>query len=230
MGKPAVGFTPIHQRPSLSGSIARLSNEEEPKPEDPREDPITDNIEDEDETLDRFLSPKIDDPGLPLTDALVAQVVAPSLQIFFLASIRAPSPTWLRPIFENTLWQARGSLLAPALIHGAGLACCWIAGALASQAYENKAIDPTVEGWGTVVGTVVKAGAFASGVLILSTQLDLLLEFGRWIQLGESQETDRRIITAFFEVASDIFFEATAISSLRFYLAWSTAKGKGRNP
>ena len=45
----------------------------------------------ENNILDRFLEPKIDDAGLPLADALIAQIVAPTLEIFWLSSQHAPS-------------------------------------------------------------------------------------------------------------------------------------------
>ena len=120
--------------------------------------------------------------------------------------------------------------MAPTLIHGAGLACCWLMGALAAKAYERKAIDPTVDGggYGAVLGTIVKAGAFSTGVLILATQADLLLEFGRFVQPGESEATDLRLLSAWVEVINDVVFEATALTMFRMYLAVSTSVG--RNP
>jgi hypothetical protein len=172
--------------------------------------------------LERFISPVIDDRGLPVTDTLMAQIVAPSLQVFWISLVHAPRPTWLFSIFQSQLWAAKGSLLAPTLIHGAGLACCWIAGALAAEAYQRKAIDPTVEGYGTVIFTIVKAGAFASGLLIVGTQLDLLLEFGRWVQPGESPEIDLRLLTAIVELLNDIVFEASTIATMRLSLAFIT--------
>ena len=92
--------------------------------------------------LQRFLSPKIDDPGLPLTDVLLAQIVAPSFQTFWIFAAHAPTPSWLRPLGsyfgEAPELAPRGSLLAPVLIHGAGLAVCWLAGALAARFYEEE--------------------------------------------------------------------------------------------
>jgi hypothetical protein len=173
--------------------------------------------------LRRFTDPVIDDPGLPLADTLVAQIVAPSLQVFWLSLVHAPLPTWLRPIFDSALWQTRGSLVAPTLIHGAGLACCWVAGSLAAQAYRKEAIDPTVDGYGTVILRIAQAGCFAVALLIVSTQIDLFLEFGRYVQPGESQETDLRLLSAFVEVLNDIIFEASVITSLRLSLAFTTA-------
>ena len=179
--------------------------------------------------LRRFLSPRIDDPGLPLTDVLLAQVVAPTLQIYYVALTRGPNPSWLVPV-SSYLGEApelapRGSLLAPALIHGAGLAVCWLAGALAARSWKREAftVGPAEEGgstgllgrYGGVLSRLFQAGAFASGVLILSTQADLLLEFGRYVQYGESDSTDLRLAVATVEVASDIFWEAVVIGTWR---------------
>lgn len=111
--------------------------------------------------MQRFLSPKIDDPGLPLTDVLLAQIVAPSFQTFWISALHAPSPSWLRPLGsyfgEAPELAPRGSLLAPTLIHGAGLAVCWGLGALASQFYERQSF--TVKESGNILeryGTVCK--------------------------------------------------------------------------
>ncbi len=102
--------------------------------------------------LQRFLNPRIDDPGLLLSDALLAQIVAPTLQIYWLLLANAPSPSWLHTISRgggggeltgsNNLFSSfssRGSLLAPTLVHGAGLAICWLAGALAAKMFEKEA-------------------------------------------------------------------------------------------
>lgn len=176
--------------------------------------------------LSRFNNPIIDDPGLPLADTMVAQIVAPSLQVFWLSLVHAPSPTWLKPIFDNTLWQAQGALLAPTLIHGAGLAFCWLMGALAAQAYRKEAFDPTVDGYGTVIIRIAQAGAFATGLLILGTQIDLFLEFGRYVQPGESEGIDLRLLSAVVELLNDVIFEASCLTSSRLFLAIMTARGK----
>ncbi|KAL7543412.1 hypothetical protein ACHAXR_013034 [Thalassiosira sp. AJA248-18] len=186
----------------------------------------------------RFLSPQIDDPGLPLTDVLLAQIVAPTFQIYWLLLNHAPNPSWLQPIGsyfgEAPELAPRGSLLAPTLIHGAGLAVCWLAGALAAKMYEREAfslkeIDSSdgrmrrspmgvldeIGRYDTILLRLVKAGAFASGILIFSTQLDLLLEFKRYVQYGESGETDLRLLVATVEVINDIFWSACVIGSWR---------------
>ena len=175
--------------------------------------------------LSRIISPKIDDTALPLTDALVAQIVGPALQVFCLTAAQAPSPTWLKPMFEDG-WQYRGSLLAPTLLHGAALACCWLLGALVARAYQEEAIDPTVEGYSTVLWRIFQAGCFASGILIFSTQMDLLLEFGRYVQPGENPEVDVRIFSAWVDVFNDILFEIIAIVPVRLFLGVSIARGK----
>jgi hypothetical protein len=197
--------------------------------------------------LQRFLSPKIDDPGLPLTDVLLSQIVAPTLQLYWIFVVHAPLPSWARPISsyfgEATELAPRGSLLAPTLIHGAGLAVCWLAGALAAKSFERDAftlssvgsnsennndnedydyngggklsIGDTIRQYDTVLIRLFQAGAFASGILIVSTQIDLLLEFQRYIQFGESEETDFRLLLASVEVINDIFFEALVLVSWR---------------
>jgi hypothetical protein len=43
----------------------------------------------------------------------------------------------------------------------------------------------------------------------------LLFNIGGFVQLGESPETDRRILIAADEVIKDIFFEATVLISWR---------------
>ena len=196
------------------------------------------NDDDNNELLQRFLSPKIDDPGLPLTDVLLSQIVAPTLQLYWIFVVQAPLPSWARPISsyfgEATELAPRGSLLAPTLIHGAGLAVCWLAGALAAKSFERDAfslllpteddddydggklsIGDTIRQYDTVLIRLFQAGAFASGILIVSTQIDLLLEFQRYIQFGESEETDFRLLLASVEVINDIFFEALVLASWR---------------
>ena len=183
----------------------------------------------------RFLSPQIDDPGLPLTDVLLSQIVAPTFQLYWVFVAHAPLPSWARPISsyfgEATELAPRGSLLAPTLIHGAGLAVCWLAGALAAKSFERDAFTLTnnnyddenggsrlsigekIKQYDTALLRLFQAGAFACGILIVSTQVDLLLEFKRYVQFGESDETDFRLFLAGVEVINDIFFEALVISS-----------------
>jgi hypothetical protein len=191
-----------------------------------------------DTVLNRFISPTIDDPYLPLADVSVAQVVAPSLQVLWLAVNHAPSPTWLRPIFDsNRLFETRGSLVAPTLIHGAALASCWIAGALAAKAYERDAIVPSVQqsadgdptssrlDYSRIAIRIFQSGAFSTGILIFCTQLDLFADFGfRYVQLGESDATDFRILTAIVEVINDVFFEGLSLVGWRLFVAFQSRR------
>jgi hypothetical protein len=211
-----------------SSAMLFLSDPENQNENDNNDD---NNIKNDGGILSRFISPVIDDPALPLSDVLVAQIIAPSIQVVWLSLNHAPTPGWLRPIFDTNaqLFAARGSLVAPALIHGAALASCWIVGALAAKTYERAAIAPTEDnpsGYETVLWRVVQAGAFATGVLIMSTQADLLLEYkGQWVQPGESPEIDLRLLTATVEVLNDVFFEAVCLVSWRLFLARQTATG-----
>jgi hypothetical protein len=201
-------------------SLQMAEEEEPPEDNDSSSNNTTAEIKNESSSyLNRILSPKIDDRGLPLTDAFTAQIIGPSLQVFWLTLNGAPRPTWLQPIFDNSFYQYRGALLAPTLIHGAGLACCWLLGALFARAYENEAVDPTYGGYSSVIWRIFQAGCFASGVLIFATQVDLLLEFGRYVQLGESEDVDIRLLQAFIEIINDIVFEILAIVPIRLYLA-----------
>ena len=183
--------------------------------------------------VQRFLSPRLDDPFLPLVDASMAQIVAPFIQICWLRVFQYSDPSWLRPMFTSSVnvlgATQRGALLAPALIHGAALASCWLVGALAAKAYEQEAIAPrevsaidtnkSVD-YTNVLVRVCQAGAFATGVLLLSTQFDLFLDFhGTIVQLGDSPESDVRILLALSEVIQDIVFEAITLITWRLYLA-----------
>ena len=165
--------------------------------------------------IDRFTAPVIDDPALPISDALVAQIVAPSLEVFWLTSNHASMPTWLT--MSQSLFPMRGSLVAPTLIHGAMLASCWIAGALAAKAFEVDAFDVSEgKGYGNVFLRTIQAGAFATGLLIFVTQLDLLLEFGQVVHYGEgNEEVDIRLLQSAVELINDVVFEASVLLSWR---------------
>mmetsp|Transcript_24969 Transcript_24969/g.35220 ORF Transcript_24969/g.35220 Transcript_24969/m.35220 type:complete len:278 (+) Transcript_24969:384-1217(+) len=169
----------------------------------------------------RFTAPRIDDPGLPIADAITAGFAAPSIYVLWLGLTHSRTPSWL--IGASPM---RGSLVAPTLSHGAGLACCWLLGALASRSYERPAFDLSSSseggiggGYKEVLARVLKGGAFATGLLIFATQLDLFLEFGRKVEFGESEEIDLRLLTATVELISDVVYEALAIISWRLYLA-----------
>jgi len=185
--------------------------------------------------LDWFTNPRVDDQVLPLSDAAVAQVVAPFLQLVWLKLASQPFPSWSLPLFER-LYETKGSLLAPTLVHGAALASCWLLGALASRSYETSSIDEDDDDsndgdyCGRVLFRTCRAGAFAAGLLILGTQLDLVQEFrGQLVQLGDSPETDARLLLAAREVAQDVAFEAATLISWRLAYAASTRSTNGRD-
>ena len=166
--------------------------------------------------MDRFLNPQIDDPVLPLTEAGLVQVVGPTLQLFWLVSLDSPYPSWAQPLYDYT-FAARGAFLAPTLIHGAGLACCWLLGCLAARAWEQPAFRATNGDYGKVLGSTLQAGAFACGILVLATQYDLYRELGAFVQVGDSPETDLRIYRALVEVINDIFFEFIVLVPWRLF-------------
>ena len=163
--------------------------------------------------LDRFTSPKIEDPVLPLTEAGIAQIVAPTIQLFWLTSLRSPLPSWTTPLYDIT-FLPRGYLLAPTLIHGAGLACCWLLGSLAARGFEREAYEGDLK---TVLSSTARAGAFATGLLILCTQVDLYHDMGGYVQIGDSAENDLRIYRALVEIINDVFFEAITLLSWRAF-------------
>ena len=166
--------------------------------------------------LDRFLNPRIDDPALPLTEAGLVQVVGPTLQLFWLVSLDSPYPSWAQPFYDYT-FAARGAFLAPTLIHGAGLACCWLLGCLAARAWEQPAFRAKDGDYGRVLGSTIQAGAFACGVLVLATQYDLYRDLGAFVQVGDSPESDLRIYRALVEVINDIFFEFIVLVPWRLF-------------
>lgn len=161
----------------------------------------------------RFTDPKIEDPALPLTETGIAQIVAPTLQLFWLRFIQSPFPSWATPLYDYT-FTPRGALLAPTLVHGAGLACCWLLGCLAAKAFEREAYEGTVS---QVVLSTAKAGAFATGLLILGTQVDLAHELGGFVQFGDDPVSDVRIYRALVEGINDVFFEAVTLVTWRLF-------------
>ena len=130
--------------------------------------------------LTPFVDPRIDDIGLPLADTLIAGVVAPVSEVF-ICGVRRYSPSWLVATLPATSAVNNALRLSPAtLSHGAILASCWLLGALASRSFEREAFDVNTESGKTSYSEVLKrvlaGGAFASGLLIVSTQADLFVE------------------------------------------------------
>jgi len=88
------------------------------------------------EVVRRFQDPKIDDVGLIITDALVAGIIAPGIEIFLTVGSGSPLPHWVYP---------SSGLITSVLVRGATLAACFVAGAFAAEVtkldiYEN--LDP----------------------------------------------------------------------------------------
>lgn len=166
--------------------------------------------------INRFLNPRLDDPFLPLTEAGLVQVVGPTLQLFWLVSLDSPYPSWAQPFYDYT-FAPQGAFLAPTLIHGAGLACCWLLGCLAARSYELPNFRAQDGDYSRVVSSTIQAGAFACGILILATQFDLYQELGGFVQVGDSPESDVRIYRALVEVINDIFFEFIVLLPWRLF-------------
>jgi hypothetical protein len=209
-----------------------------------------DSADGERSILSRFTAPKIDDPALPLSDGLVTQVIAPSLQIGARLALHIPPPTWLQSTDPSLLYNNRpGGLLAPTLLHGAALSVTWIIGALAAKAYERPAISPIKtkrrqqqqasgnnngitnskdnnNSWdySRVWLALFQSGAVATGIWILATQIDVYMDVGTYVQWGDSIETDGRLIIAATEGIADFVFEAVTIIIWRFYLAYQTER------
>jgi hypothetical protein len=196
-----MGFVPTQIRPMHSGLLQQLS------PSSSSSSKIYES------PLNRFFDPKIEDPMLPLTEAGLTQIVAPTLQLFWLRINQSPFPSWAIPLYDST-FTPRGALLAPTLVHGAALSCCWLLGCLAAKGYERDAYEGSIS---QVVFSTIRAGAFACGILILGTQFDLYQEMGGYVQVGDSAETDLRIYRALVEVINDIFFEAVTLIIWRIF-------------
>ena len=175
-----------------------------------------------------FVNPRIDDRGLPLADSLIAGIVAPITEVF-ICGYRQYSPSWLIATLPATSAFNNAIRLFPAtLSHGAVLATCWVLGALASRSYEKEAFDVNIEegktSYAEPIKRVLKGGAFASGLLIVSTQTDLYTEYGRWVQPNETPEIDLRLLTAFAELFLDISVEAAWMIFWRVYRASITQR------
>lgn len=214
----SVAFSPVVQplRGEISTPFGPRRSSRTPQLQEQREPNPGDNGSDLG-LIDRFLNPRIDDPALPLTEAGLVQVVGPTLQLFWLVSLDSPYPSWAQPLYDYT-FAARGAFLAPTLIHGSGLACCWLLGCLAARAWERPAFRASTDGdYKRVVSSTIQAGAFACGMLILATQFDLYREMGEFVQVGDSPDTDLRIYRALVEVINDIFFEFIVLMPWRLF-------------
>ena len=163
----------------------------------------------------RFASPIVDDQGLIIADALVAGIVAPGLEIITCTALGlgVPLPSW------SSVFGAR-RLVAPTLLRGATLSTCWFGGALSARLYARDAYDfPPPNGaddrFAVTFRRTLQAGAFATALLIMSTQLRLLLTFGFWPQLGDSPASDAEILRQFSDLVRDGLTEALVLMSWR---------------
>ena len=89
----------------------------------------------------RFLEPRIDDRGLPIADALVCGWMVPATLSIGAIALRLPLPMWLTPALGVPALKSLSYL--PAIIsHGAQLAICWTAGALACKVRARRLARP----------------------------------------------------------------------------------------
>mmetsp|Transcript_14114 Transcript_14114/g.32911 ORF Transcript_14114/g.32911 Transcript_14114/m.32911 type:complete len:135 (+) Transcript_14114:219-623(+) len=110
----------------------------------------------------------------------------------------------------------------PAIGHGLSLSACWVLGAFAAEGYRKEAYgsDRSLK---TVLGYTLRAGSFASGLLILAVQLQLFAQFGTqatgaWAEPSfPSTASDMAVVARTAELALDIGLEAVAMTSWRLY-------------
>lgn len=178
----------------------------------------------------RFLSPRIDDRGLPFADALVcvggALFVAQwALNPAVPGALKIPTPSWLvpTPLPGGINWRGVPFIL-PALSHGAALGGCWILGALAAAAYEKEAYTGT---WQVALARTWRAGAFAIGILILGTQLSLYVSLSSQgldpttvpstAGVDSGAPADMQILQTAFELICDCTVQAAQLTLFRMY-------------
>ena len=188
----------------------------------------------------RFFAPRIDDPGLPFADALVcvngALFVAQwALNPLIPLSIRIPSPAWLAPMAlpAGVSWKGL-PFIFPAFSHGVALAVCWVLGAFAASAYESEAYCGT---WQTALSRTWRAGAFAVGLLILSTQIYTYFSLSSQgldpytvpttAGVDQLAQADIQILSTAFELIIDVIVQALFMTSFRLY-RWADAQGPSR--
>lgn len=176
----------------------------------------------EDGVLGRFMRPRVDDGGLPIADSLVA-ISAPVLLATVILAGGLPRPSWLVPAAFVPDVRALPFVL-PAVGHGITLATCWVLGAFAAAAYTKEAYGAGGSTLQTLAYTA-RAGAFATGLLILLTQAQLYAEvgpaaIGAWAEPGfPATAADFIIVRRTDELALDVAVEAAAMTSWRLYRA-----------
>ncbi len=196
----------------------------EVEPEESLEEAYNAGLEFGKDIKSRFAAPRIDDPGLPYADSLVC--ICGSL---FLASLGLtgilPRQTWLEPLAIAPAWRGL-PYIVPACSHGAGLAACWILGALAAEAFERGAYMGT---WQEAFSRTWKGGAFAAGMLLLSTQVAVFVALTQrgldpsTAGLGIDPVADYEVIRRGFEVLCDIAVQCVGLTAFRIY-RWKDAQ------
>ena len=165
----------------------------------------------------RFANPRVDDQGLVYADALVAGVVAPGLEVIVAAALGAPLPLWAYA------WGPR-RLVLPVLTRGATEAAAWYGGACAARLYERPSFDfPPPAGaddrFRVTAARVLRAGCFATALLIGVAQLQLALAYGSSPpRLGDDPATDAVLLRTLDDLLRDVATEAATL------LAWRLAR------
>lgn len=166
---------------------------------------------------DRFLRPVIDDPGLPYADVLVCLSTTMAVAYVVLYS-GIPRPSWLTPLAGVPPIRALPFIL-PVIAHGSALAFCWLLGALAASAFERRAFCDSL---GETLARTWRAGAFATGVLILGTQ------FAAYDALNSmevpSAAADLKISSYASEVVVDVATQAFSITAFRVFRWWDAVR------
>lgn len=166
-----------------------------------------------DDVSRRFQAPVVNDQGLVITDALIAGIVVPGLEIFAAVAAGGPLPHWVVPNI---------GLVSSVLARGATLAACFCTGAFAAEAYDRRAFDyPPPYGksdrYLETLKRVWSAGAFAAGLLIVMTQLRTGLSIGFGVQFGDSPATDLVLLEATDDLIRDGLAEALGLTAWRLY-------------
>mmetsp|Transcript_10245 Transcript_10245/g.12227 ORF Transcript_10245/g.12227 Transcript_10245/m.12227 type:complete len:287 (-) Transcript_10245:68-928(-) len=166
------------------------------------------------EVLSRFLSPVIDDRGLPLADALVTTSSSLLVAIVVLAAdiIR---PSWLQPLEWVPTWRSLPYIL-PAITHGSLLSLCWILGGLAAQGYQKASWESRQ----AAAAFTAKAWAFAVSMMIIGVQLGLAKEaisHGVLPLLGEDEGLDMLAVSKYSELTVDAIAVGAVMGLWRQY-------------
>lgn len=177
--------------------------------------------------LQNFL-PRIDDGYLPFADILVAGVVAPSILVFLLSTLKwVYVPAWLAG--DITL---RRGLLAPTLEHGLFLALCWLIGAVIAEAYEAAAFNPRdlSEAWyRTWVGGYIATLLLLSALTAKLVSTDAIPSTFAQCDMADRAclEADAKIFQLYFDKGLDIAVEAVVLTIWRLARA---ASGQRKRP